>query len=185
MSRQAIIVVDLQNDYFSGGKFPLVGVDAAAANAARVIAAARAKGDLVVHVRHESARTDAPFFAPDSDGAAIHKSVLDRAGEPVITKNQINAFRDTDLKATLDAAGVKSVVIVGAMSHMCVDAVTRAAVDFGYEAIVVHDACATRDLEFGGVIVPASRVHAAFMAALAFAYARLVATEELLQPAAA
>jgi nicotinamidase-related amidase len=64
------------------------------------------------------------------------------------------------------------------MSHMCVDAGVRAASDLGYKCIVVHDACATHDQDFEGIIVPAAEVHAAFMAALSFAYARLVSTEE-------
>jgi len=66
------------------------------------------------------------------------------------------------------------------MSHMCVDAGTRGASDLGYRCIVVHDACATRDQEFAGVVVPAAQVHAAFMAALQFGYAKLVSTEEYL-----
>ena len=71
-------------------------------------------------------------------------------------------------------------MICGAMSHMCVDAGARAASDLGYKCVVVHDACATRDQEFEGAVVPAAQAHAAFMAALRFGYARLVTTEEYL-----
>lgn len=95
----------------------------------------------------------------------------------VITKRFPNAFRETPLQATLDARGVRRLVIVGAMSHMCIDAGTRAAVDLGYACTVVHDACATRDQTFGEQIMPAAQVHAAFMAALGFAYARIVDTD--------
>ncbi len=178
MTKRAIIVVDLQNDYFPGGRFPLVGVNEAAANAARVIAAARAAGDLVVHIRHEFTAPDAPFFAPGSTGAEINPVVQNREGGPVIVKNFINSFRETALKSVLDAGDIEEVVIVGAMSHMCIDGITRAAVDFGYKAIVVHDACATRDLSFADVTVPAAQVHAAFMAALGFAYATMVSTDD-------
>ena len=66
------------------------------------------------------------------------------------------------------------------MSHMCVDAGTRAASDLGYRCVVVHDACATRDQEFEGAVVPAAQVHAAFMTALKFGYAASVSTEEYL-----
>lgn len=180
MSKRAILVIDLQNDYFPSGKLPLVGIEAAADNAARAIAAARACGDVVIHIRHEFVRSDAPFFAPGSEGAKIHPSVRPAEGEPVILKNHANAFRDTALKQTLDARNVKAVVIVGAMSHMCIDAATRAAVDFGYTATVLHDACATRDLEFGGRTVPAAEVHTAFMAALASSYASVVTTSAYL-----
>lgn len=185
MSTNALIIVDLQNDYFVDGRFELVGTDAAAANAALLLDAARASGELVIHVRHEFAGANPPFFAPGSSGAEIHPSVHNEAGEPVILKHQINSFRDTDLKATLDAHGITDLTIAGAMSHMCIDGITRAAVDLGYNATVIHDAVATRDLEFGGVTVPATQVHAAFMAALSFAYAAVLSTNEYLTKTAA
>ncbi|WP_025658756.1 cysteine hydrolase family protein [Rhizobium sp. IBUN] len=180
MSKQALIVVDIQNDYFPNGKWPLSGAEAAADNAARIIAAARDAGDLVVHVRHESASENAAFFLAGSEGAQIHPKVLNRPGEPIIVKNHINSFRETDLKATLDRHGIEDVTVAGSMSHMCIDAVTRAANDFGYRVTVIHDACATRDLEFNGTLVPAAQAHAAFMAALAFAYASVLSTNEAL-----
>ena len=178
MTKRALIVVDLQNDYFPGGKWTLSGVDAAADNAAQLLAAAREQGELVVHVRHEFPTQDAPFFAVGSEGAQIHPKVRSQGDEHVVVKSQINSFRETDLKEVLDRNGIKEVVICGAMSHMCVDAVTRAARDFGYEVTVIHDACATRDLEFNGVRVPAAQVHAAFMAALGFAYATMRSTSQ-------
>ena len=180
MPKRALVLIDIQNDYFPGGKWTLSGIESAADNAARVLAAARAAGDLVVHVRHEFPTADAPFFAPGSDGAQIHPKVTNREGEPVVLKHHVNAFRETDLKAILDRHGVEEVVICGAMSHMCVDAGTRAASDLGYRCVVVHDACATRDQEFEGVVVPAEQVHAAFMAASRFGYATALSTEEYL-----
>jgi nicotinamidase-related amidase len=180
MSPRALVLIDVQNDYFPGGKWPLSGIESAADNAARLLAAARKAGDLVVHVRHEFPSVEAPFFAPGSEGAKIHSKVRSLDGEPVVLKHHVNSFRETDLKAILDHHGVEEVVICGAMSHMCVDAGARAASDLGYKCIVVHDACATRDQEFEGTVVPAADVHAAFMAALPFGYARLVSTEEYL-----
>ena len=88
MSKQALIIIDIQNDYFPGGKWPLDGVDQAADNAARLLAAARQRGDLVVHVRHEFDTADAPFFAPGSQGAAIHAKVEPLPGEPVVLNTQ-------------------------------------------------------------------------------------------------
>ena len=180
MPNRALVLIDLQNDYFPGGKWTLSGIETAADNAARVLAAARAAGDLVIHVRHEFPTPEAPFFTPGSEGARIHPKAKSREGEPVVLKHHVNAFRETDLKALLDRHGVEEVVLCGAMSHMCVDAGARAASDLGYRCVVVHDACATRDQEFEGTVVPAADVHAAFMAALRFGYARLVSTEEYL-----
>lgn len=178
MPKRALIVVDVQNDYFPGGKWTLSGIDAAADNIAKLLEAARKSSDLVVHIRHEFPTTDAPFFAPGSRGAEIHMKVKPLPNEPVVLKHHINSFRETDLKAVLDKHGITDVVICGAMSHMCVDAVTRASNDLGYACTVVHDACASRDLEFDGVTVPAAQAHAAFMSALEFGYAKSVSTEQ-------
>lgn len=183
MPKRALILIDIQNDYFADGKWPLSGMDLAADNAAQLLAAARKAGDLVVHVRHEFPADAAPFFAPGSEGAQIHPKVRSLASESVVLKHHVNSFLETDLKAILDRHEVEEVVICGAMSHMCVDAGTRAASDLGYRTVVVHDACATRDQEFSGRVVPAADVHAAFMAALGFGYARLVSTEEYLAEA--
>ncbi|PWL16343.1 cysteine hydrolase [Falsochrobactrum shanghaiense] len=177
MSKRAVVVVDLQNDYFPGGKYELVGIDKAAENAARVIEAARQKGDRVIHVQHIFPSPDAPFFTLDSEGIEINPVVASREGETVVVKNYPNSFLKTELKEILDADGIEDVVVVGAMSHMCIDATTRAASDFGYKTTVVQDACATRDLEHEGVTVPAASVHAAMMSALGFAYATITDTE--------
>ena len=180
MAKQALIVVDIQNDYFPQGKWPLVGADAAADNAARLIQAFREAGDSVVHIRHEFTSPEAPFFTPGSDGAKLHPKVLNRADEPVVLKHFVNSFRETELQAILDERDIKELVVVGSMSHMCVDAAARAASDMGYATVVLHDACATRDLEFNGVVVPAAQAHAAYMASLAFGYSQVVSTQEWL-----
>lgn len=184
MSKRALIVIDIQNDYFPGGKWTLSNIESAAGNAARVLDAARTAGDLVVHVRHENPDPGAPFFMAGSEGAEIHATVRPAQGEDVVVKQHVNSFRDTRLEDLLDDNGVEEVVMVGAMSHMCIDAAARAARDLGYGVTVIHDACATRDLEFGGAVVPAADVHAAFMSALGFAYADMVSTDRYLGTAA-
>ncbi len=186
MSQRALVIVDLQNDYFPGGAFPLDGIDAATANAARVLAAARRDGELIIHIQHQSLSPEAGFFVPGTEGVEINAAVRPAEGETVVIKNYPNSFRATALKEILDKAGIEEVVIVGAMSHMCIAATGRAAADFGYRTTVIHDACATRSLEFGGVVTPSEQVHAANMAALAFGYARVIATAEHLaaEPAA-
>lgn len=180
MSKEAVVVVDLQNDYLTSGSWPLVGVEAAVQKAAKVLEDARSRGVPVIHVRHESPE-GAPFFVAGSHGAKIIPAVAPVDGEEVVVKNFPNAFRDTDLKTKLDAKGIKDVIIVGAMSHMCIDATVRAASDHGYNVTVVEDAAATRDADFNGMSVPANHVHAAFMSALGFAYAKVVKTEEYLK----
>ena len=180
MSTTALIIIDMQNDYFTGGKWPLEGMEAAAANAAQVLAAFRERQLPVIHVRHEFPSVDAPFFAPGSEGAKIHDRLQPADGEFQVLKHHVNSFKDTELQALLQREGITRLVIVGAMSHMCIDAVTRAAADLGYSNTLLHDACATLDMEFNGRKVSAADVHSAFMAALAFAYAEVISTEELL-----
>ena len=178
MSNRAVLVVDLQNEYWPSGNLPLQGIETAAENAARVIEHARSKGDLVVNIRHEI--PGGPIFAPGSEGAEINKAVTPQGDETVITKNFPNSFRDTDLKALLDEKGIEDVVVIGAMSHMCIDATTRAANDHGFKTTTIHDACATRDIEFGGQTAPAAHVHTAIMGALAFLYGDVISTNDFL-----
>lgn len=180
MTTQALLIIDMQNDYFEGGKFTLSETDAAAANAASILAGFRAANLPVIHIRHEVLRKPAPFFEPNTVGAEIHSSVAPTGNEPVITKNFPNGFRDTDLLEQLQTFGITDLVITGAMSHFCIDATTRAAVDLGYGCTVAHDACATRDLEFDGVAVPAAQVHASFMAALAMGYGAILPTQQVI-----
>ncbi|MCV6589329.1 MAG: cysteine hydrolase [Marinobacterium sp.] len=181
MSKQALVIIDLQNDYFAGGKWALHNISQAAANARQVLDAARRQGIPVIHVRHEFPTDEAPFFAPGSTGAEIHKDLTPAADEPVVLKHKANAFLGTDLKALLDQRGVTDLTFVGAMSHMCIDAATRAAADFGYQVTVIEDACACRDLEFGDKVVPAEQVHTAYMSALSFAYATVTSTVRYLE----
>ncbi|MBJ2266184.1 cysteine hydrolase [Pseudomonas sp. MF6772] len=181
MAKQALILIDIQNDYFPQGKWPLAGVEAAADKAQQVLHAFRQAGDAVIHVRHEFTSADAPFFTPGSEGAHIHAKVQNENDEPVVLKHFVNAFRQTNLRELLEQHSITDLVVVGSMSHMCIDAVVRAAADYGYNVTVIHDACATRDQEFNGKTVPAAQVHDAYMASLAFAYASVVSADEFLK----
>ena len=173
--KTGLLLVDIQNDYFPGGNMELVSMDAAAQTAATVLARFRELGSPVCHVQHVSTRPGATFFLPGTEGVETHRSVEPMNGEPIIRKHFPNSFRDTGLLDTLKDAGIEGLVICGAMSHMCIDATTRAAFDYGFACTVVSDACATRDLQFEGRTIPAGDVHAAFMAALAVPYATVSA----------
>ena len=173
----ALVLVDIQNDYFPGGAMELCGAVAAGGKAALVLERFRRAGAGIVHVRHESARPDATFFLPGTPGADIAACVAPRPGEAVVTKAFPNSFRDTALGAQLAARGAKRLVVCGMMTLMCVDATVRAAFDLGYAVTVAADACAARDLAFEGRTVAAADVQAAFLAALAAVYARVVPAE--------
>jgi len=178
---KGLILIDIQNDYFPGGKMPLVDIEKAAANAGRLLDAFRERGLPTFHIQHIFNDPNAPFFLPDTQGVEIHRSIAPEKGETVIVKHFPNGFRESALLGALRKAGVEEVVICGAMSHMCVDATTRAAADYGLKCVLVHDACATTHLEFGGKKIDAAEVHGSYMAALGWAYAELVETEGFLK----
>jgi nicotinamidase-related amidase len=178
MATKALLLIDIQNDYFPGGDMELAGIDRASGKAANLLDQFRAAQQPLVHVRHVFPSDSAPFFRPNTPGAEIHSSVAPTADETVITKNFVNAFNQTDLNTLLEAIGVKDLVIVGAMSHMCIEGTTRAAADLGYKCEVIHDACATRDQQFEGRTIAAEDVHATAMSALAFAYADVLSLDQ-------
>jgi nicotinamidase-related amidase len=165
----ALLIIDIQDFYFPGGAMPLEEPEAAAANAAKVLAAFRAAGRPVIHVRHDV-----------KDGGAIHASVAPIEGEKVFTKSEVSCFNGTEVLAYLHELGIKRLVLVGMQTHMCLEAATRAAYDLGFECIVVGDACATRDLTYGGTTVKAADVHASTLATLDRTYATVVDTETFL-----
>lgn len=181
MKKTAMLLVDIQNDYFPKGKFEQEGAEAASANAAKALAEFRIRKLPVVHIRHESLGEGAAFFQPGSHGAEIHTSVAPADGEKVITKHFPNSFRETALEQELRSMGVERVVITGMMTLMCIDATVRAANDLGFEIVVLGDACAGRSLEFGGLEIPAAHVHGAFLAALQMYYAEVVNTGSFIQ----
>jgi len=177
---QGLIIVDVQNDYFTGGSMELVGMDKASINCSKLLNSFRTKQLPIFHIQHIATREGATFFVPNTPGCEIHECVKPRDNEIVLTKHYPNSFRETELNAFFKEAGVEELVICGAMSHMCIDATTRAAFDLGYRCHVVSDACATRDLEFNGQLVKAADVQAAFMSALSVPFAQVSLTDKFL-----
>ena len=169
--KQALIIVDIQNDYFPGGRHTLVGANEAAQKARQVLAHFRKKGLPVIHIQGIATGKDATFFLPNTKGVEIHQAVLPEKGEKVIAKNYPNAFRETDLLAYLKANNIQKLTILGMMTHVCIDATVKAAKDFGFDCTVVSDACATLDVEVQGKKVPAAAVQTSLLAALEFFYA--------------
>ena len=175
-----LLLIDLQNDYFPGGNMEVVGMEEAAANARLLLDAFRKTQSPVIHIQHLAARPGATFLLPGTDGAKIHPTVAPQGDEIVVVKNFPNSFRGTALLDILKSKNPDQLVICGAMSHMCIDATTRAAFDLGFNCTVAEDACATRNLNFKGKTIQATEVHASFMAALSVPYAKVVSTQEII-----
>ncbi len=165
----ALLLIDIQDFYFSGGGSPLESPEKASLNAQRILKKFREKAMLVVHIRHNA-----------KSGAEIHKHVIPINKEKVISKDHVNGFKDTDLLKYLRAHKVKQLIICGMMTHMCVEAATRAANDFGFDCILIGDACATRDLKYGDKIIKAADIHLSTLSSLNGYYAKVMNTEEYL-----
>lgn len=177
----ALILIDIQNDYFENGTMTLVGSEKAGLNARQILEKFRADGLPIIHIQHLATSKAATFFLPQTNGAEINKNVKPIDGEKAIVKHYPNSFRETDLLALLKSKNITDLVICGMMTHMCVDATTRAAKDFGFNCIVIGDACATRDLEINGETVKAAEVHNSFLAAFNGFYASVKTTKEYLE----
>jgi len=177
--KTALLIIDIQNDYFPGGKFPLVKPLEAAQKAYMILQCFRESGGQHVHIQHISLEPNATFFISGDRGTDIHDSVAHFEGEPIVYKHEPNSFLNTDLLELLKSWEIERVVITGMMTHMCVDATARAAADLGFQVIVAEDACATRDLQYGETIIPAEQVHKAFLAALTW-YGRVMKSDEII-----
>jgi len=182
--KTALLVVDIQNDYFLGGKMELVGADEAAQKAHELLQCFREHDGHHVHIQHESVRPGSTFFLRGTDGISIHDAVAHFEGEPLVVKHFPNSFRETNLLQMLRDWDIQRVVICGMMTHMCVDATVRAAADFGFQVMLAADACATRDLTYGDTTVPAEHVHKAFLAALR-SYGQVLSVDEIIAHLAA
>jgi len=166
--KTALLIVDIQNFYFPGEGPGLVNAEPASLVAKEVLQVFRDKKQLVVHVRHKS-----------SKGFEIHKNVAPLSGEKVITKEEVNSFLGTDLLDYLKSNEINRLVIIGMQTHMCLEAAVRSAHDYGFECIVVQDACATRDLKSGDKTLKAEDVHLSTLATLSGGgYAKIIAFKE-------
>jgi nicotinamidase-related amidase len=151
----ALLVIDVQNFYFPGGRSELVEPEKAAEKAGEAIRETRKTGNPVIFIQHKSA-----------SGMEINDIVKPAAGEKIFVKEEVNSFLGTGLKGYIDSLGIDTLIICGMQTQMCVEAAVRAAHDYGYGVILLHDACATRNLKFGDHEVAAADVHASTLATL-------------------
>lgn len=173
-----LILVDIQNDYFKGGKYELVNPEQAAAQAYKMLTFFRQQKMSIYHIRHISLKPGAVFFIPDTTGADFYNACSPLEGEEIIIKHKPDSFLDTNLKEKLEEKGIETLVVCGMMTHMCIDTTVRAASNYGYSVELIADACATRDLEWRGTTVIAEQVQNAYMAALNGTFAKVYKAAE-------
>lgn len=176
---QALLIIDVQNDYFPGGRFELAGAVEALERTGAVLRRFREKGLPVIFVRHINTRPGASFFLPDTSGAEIHPDIAPRGDEPVVVKHAPNSFFQTNLLEVLQAGKVSGLVVCGMMTHMCIDTTVRAAKDYGIPVTLLYDACAAGDLEIRGRSISAQMVHDAYMAGLDGMFAEIKLADQL------
>jgi len=168
--RTALLLIDIQEFYFPGGRLQLENPEVAGMNAGLLLNQFREHKLPVYHVRHN--------FEP---GGNIHHYVKPLEEEVVISKDQVNAFVETDLLSRLQADSVTQLVICGMQTHMCVEAAVRAAKDHGFSCLLVSDACATRALQYEEHIIPAKNVHYSTLQSLQGTYTKVYTTDALLK----
>ena len=171
--REALLIIDVQNDYFPGGTNELVHACEAEKKIQELIADSRAKGRPVVYIQHFNPLGDS-FFLEGTKGAEISDRIRPEKGDKVIVKRYPNSFLETELDAYLKSLQIDTLLVCGMMTHMCVDTTVRAAMDYGYQVRLAADACATMDLTLNGEVIPAETVHRTFIAALDGVFAEIV-----------
>jgi len=177
--KTALVIVDIQNDYFEGGRNELFRSDQAAARAQEALTLFREKNLPIVHIQCILLDEQATFFLPGTEGIKIHAAVTPRADEKVIVKHTPDSFYETELQQHLESIQAERLVICGMMSHICIDSTVRTASRLGYEVLLLSDACATKDLEWNGTVIPAETVHDTFMASLQDTFAQVKNTSSL------
>lgn len=180
-NNKALLIIDIQNDYFEGGANPLIGSLKASENAKKMLEDFRRKELPIIHIQHVANREGATFFVPNTFGVEIHQNVKPISGESTVVKHFPNSFRETDLQTILQENNITDLVVCGMMTSMCVDATTRAAKDLGYNCTLIGDACAAPNLTINNETTKAKDVQNAFLAALNYYYATVVTTIEYLK----
>lgn len=178
--KTAILLIDIQNDYFPNGRMPLEKSTDACQKQQELLQASRAKQLPVIHVQHTSTLPNAQHLLPCTKGVEFHPNVLPIKNEMIIKKHYPNSFKDTNLLNHLIKHQINHLIVAGMMTHLCIDATVRAAYDLGFTCTVVSDACATKNLEFNNMLIPAQTVHHAFLAALQPLYAEVLTVKEVL-----
>lgn len=180
MSKTALVLITIQNDHLPRGATECDGDNLAGENAGKLLAWARDKDILPVHIQQISKKRGAAANKSGTIGSHLHSSMTPLPGEIVLEKHHPDSFRETGLELVLRENGIEQIIIAGMMSHMCIGATKQAAEDLGFTCVLVQDACAALDLVFNGVTVHTTFVQIPFMCALAGLYARVCSTDEII-----
>jgi nicotinamidase-related amidase len=180
MPKRALIVIDVQNEYFEQGAFPISDPprETSLANIGRAMDAAAARGVPVIVVRHGSTDAGAASFAPGSETWQLHPEIERRSRDHLIEKELPGSFTGTPLGDVLDAAEIDTVSITGYMTHMCVDTTARQAAHRGMAVEILNDATGSLSLENSGGSASGEELHRATLVAQGQFFADVLSTDE-------
>ena len=177
----ALILIDIQNDYFEGGKSELNHPIETANNAKIILNFFRENNLPVFHVQHINMGNKAKSFLQESIGVEINDLVTPNKNEKVFIKHVPNGFFETGLAKTISDNSIGHIVVCGMMTHMCIDTTVRHAKDLGLIVTIIEDACTTKNLIWKGYTIPAKIVHATYMASFDGMFAKVMTTEEFME----
>lgn len=177
--KRALLVIDVQNDYFKNGRMALENPEQALKQINQLEKFFIRNKQSVIYIQHISRHKIAPFFMAGTCGVKLHQGLMTNSESIIVKKQFPNSFYETDLKQTLDELKIEQLVITGMMTHMCVDSTTRASFELGYQPIVISNAVATKQLTFDSQSVGAAEVQNAFLASFE-TFAKVLSTEAFL-----
>jgi len=176
----ALLVIDFQNEYFSGC-MPIPRGQQALEQTERLLQWADGGQIPIFHIQHIAPEGSA-VFALGGDTVRFHPRMQPREGDAVVQKRSVSAFVGTDLAEQLRSRGIKALVIAGLMTHACVAGAARDAVPLGFEVVVASDAAATRAItRADGEAVDADALHHAALAEIEDTFGDVMATAQILQ----
>lgn len=178
--KSALVVIDFQNEYFSG-RMPIPDGAAALAKTRELITFADSHKIPVYHVQHV-APAGSPVFAIDGQTVKFHPDMQPRPQDVVLQKSTVSVFASTDLDQQLKKAGIQTLIISGLMTHACVAGAARDAAPLGYNVIVASDASATRVItRANGVSIDKDSLHKAALAEVEDTFGDVLSTAQIVK----
>ena len=176
--KRALIVIDVQNEYFEGGALPITYPPQSFEHIKTAIEKAQEEGVMTVFVQHTSLKENAGAFVRGSHMWEFHDEIKKMTPDLYIEKNHASSFVGTDLNYRLRALGIDTVTIIGYMTQNCCDATARDASQLGYNVEFLSDANGTLAFSNNAGEVSAEELHRSFLVAQAFGFSRVLNLNE-------
>lgn len=178
--KRALLVVDVQNEYFTG-KMPVTYPEGSFENILKAVDAANRNKIAVILIRHEAPQKDASAFVKDSWGWDIHEELLKKEHLCILDKNLPGSFTNTGLEDLLKEMDIDTIVICGYMTQMCCDTTARQAVHLGFAVEFLSDATGTMDVSNYAGNITAENLHKAILVTQAMRFSRVISTDDWLK----